>query len=273
MRYFPYGYWNNKGNCREAALKCNSRLEFSNRFSGAYNKSRSNEWIDEICSHMKPVGNLKKRMIYCAIFPDNHVYVGLTYNYEKRINDHLNNIKYSAVKTHMIETSLIPKFLKLTDYIPVDDATIEEFEYVNFLSKFFVVLNKAKTGGLGGNKIKWTSDECEKYALKCKDKMDFRKKYPNVVMASMRNGSYDYITKEYKSNRLFVYFMFKDENLQKIYTSINDATKDGFSISNIKLCARGKIEKYKNFTWFRISKCEYDVNNTYNIKMFKKMII
>jgi predicted GIY-YIG superfamily endonuclease len=271
MRYFPYGFWKIKENCQKAALKCNGRTELSKKYSGAYNVACENGWMNEICSHMKPIGNSKKRMIYCAIFPDNHVYVGLTYNYEKRINDHLNSKKYSAIKTHILKTNLTPKFLRLTNYIPVDNAINEESEYVNFLSKFFVILNKTKTGGLGGNTYKWSHEKCEKIALKCKDKMDFRKKHPNVVMSAMRNGWYDNITSGYTTDRLFVYFIFNDDSLSKTYLHISDALKDGFTSSNIKLCVRGKIEKYKGFSWFRIPKNEYDKNKNYNnIKIFKK---
>ena len=79
-----------KEKCLEEALKYNSRTDFFNSNGSAYNRSIRNGWLDEICSHMMVIGNLKKRAIYCFEFEDNHVYVGLTYNINKRRNEHLN---------------------------------------------------------------------------------------------------------------------------------------------------------------------------------------
>jgi predicted GIY-YIG superfamily endonuclease len=49
----PYGYWDSKEHCLEAALTCSSRLEFSKKFSKAYNTSREQGWIDEVCAGME----------------------------------------------------------------------------------------------------------------------------------------------------------------------------------------------------------------------------
>ena len=38
--------------CKEYALKCNNRVEFSKRYSGGYNSASRNLWLDDICSHM-----------------------------------------------------------------------------------------------------------------------------------------------------------------------------------------------------------------------------
>ena len=42
-----------KEKCHEEALKYRSRIEFMKRSNNAYDASRRNGWLDEICSHMK----------------------------------------------------------------------------------------------------------------------------------------------------------------------------------------------------------------------------
>lgn len=39
------GYWT-KEKCREAALKCNTRMEFRKKYISAYNSARKNNWLD-----------------------------------------------------------------------------------------------------------------------------------------------------------------------------------------------------------------------------------
>ena len=47
------GYWT-KEKCHEHALKHNSRSEFQLKDSGAYQAANKNQWLNEVCSHMKP---------------------------------------------------------------------------------------------------------------------------------------------------------------------------------------------------------------------------
>lgn len=49
----PAGYWT-KERCAEEALKYNTRGEFQ-KYSLAYQPSRTNDWLDDICSHMKEI--------------------------------------------------------------------------------------------------------------------------------------------------------------------------------------------------------------------------
>ena len=85
-------------------------------------------WLDELCKDMNQNGNRKKRCIYIATFPDNHAYVGLTYNTKKRWRDHLRD-EESSVLLHIKETGLKPTFTKLTDFMPAEEAKIKEGVY------------------------------------------------------------------------------------------------------------------------------------------------
>ena len=107
----PNGYWT-KEKCAEEALKYGSRGIFYKKSGSAYTISRNNKWLDEICSHMIIIGNRMKRCIYAIEFVDNYVYIGLSYNAEKRFNTHLMDDD-SSVLIHYKETGIKPILKKL----------------------------------------------------------------------------------------------------------------------------------------------------------------
>jgi predicted GIY-YIG superfamily endonuclease len=180
-------FWIYKENCKKEALKYDTLSVFAKMAPGAYKVSSKNGWLDEITSHMSYLGNKFMRLIYVYEFSDNSVYIGLTYNLEKRNYQH-NSDKNSKVFIHMNYSGLTPKLIKLTDYIEVGKA--QKMEY-HFLRKYknngFNILNKAKTGGIGGSNIKWTKERCMEEALKYNTYKEFSK---------YCNGAYNKCLKE-----------------------------------------------------------------------------
>src|ERR1035437_2382181 len=75
-------FWN-KEECKKVALEYTNRTDFFNNESGAHHYACKNNFIDEICSHMKYVGNLMIRLVYVYEFSDNSVYVGLTHDIDR----------------------------------------------------------------------------------------------------------------------------------------------------------------------------------------------
>lgn len=47
----PSGYWT-KDKCIDMALNCSSRKEFAEKYNSAYERSRFNGWLDDVCSHI-----------------------------------------------------------------------------------------------------------------------------------------------------------------------------------------------------------------------------
>jgi len=186
----PKGHWDIKENCRKEALKYKTRTEFQKGSISAYNSSRRNGWLGEICKDMEVVGNLKMRGIYVFEFEDKSAYVGLTGNFKKRYNKHMNSIKSSVYK-HIEETNLTPKFIQLTDYMDEELASKEETMWENkYISNGWNILNIRKTGGLGGFP-KWDYDSCRKEALKYKTRTEFRRGSSGAYCSSLRNGWLD----------------------------------------------------------------------------------
>ena len=187
----PNGYWNIKENCLQESLKYKTRIEFQKGSGGAYASSRIDGWLDEICGHMEVVGNLKMRGIYVFEFEDNYVYVGLTYNFKRRYYEHINNID-GVVYKHIEETNLTPKFIQLTDYMDEELASKEETVWENkYISEGWNMLNKKKTGGLGGVILKWDYDSCKKESLKYKTRGEFCKGSGSAYASSRKNGWLD----------------------------------------------------------------------------------
>ncbi len=187
------GYWT-KERCLEEALKHKSRTEFSKNSKGAYGAAFKNGWLNECYAHMELIGNRFKRLIYAVIFQDNHIYVGLTYNTKIRFNFHLNNKKSSVCK-HIIKTGLKPEFKKLTDFLDANIASVQEgiFEK-QYIERGYVILNKVKTGALGGDVLKWTKNKCITEIKKYKSLSEFILNNDSAYRSVVRNGWIDILS-------------------------------------------------------------------------------
>ncbi|MFW6219427.1 MAG: GIY-YIG nuclease family protein [bacterium] len=169
----PSGYWT-YDRCKEAAFECETKSEFMNRFSGAYSKVKKMGWWDELSEHMTPLGDRFNRLVYYYEFSDNSIYVGITYDPDRRHRYHLNDER-SKVYQHIIETNKLPIKKHLTeDFVPVKEAQkLENFWVKKFKENGCNILNVAKTGGLGGNELKWTKEKCAEEALKYNTRKEF----------------------------------------------------------------------------------------------------
>jgi hypothetical protein len=180
----PSSFWT-KERCQEEALKYKTRTDFKNKSYQAYKYSRINCWFDDICSHMPIIGNMYKRCIYSFEFEDNYVYIGLTYNIDKRSEGHYTNLS-SQVNKHIKNTNLLPKLTKLSDYIDVELAKIKEGEYVKlYKDNGWNILNIQKTGNTGGIR-KITEDKCREVVEKYTSLSIFRKEQPNIYKNIIR---------------------------------------------------------------------------------------
>lgn len=185
--YKPDGYWN-YNNIKEEALKFDDRSSFKKN-SKAYVAALKAGYLDDVCSHMIMKGNIYKRYVYKAYFDDNSVYIGLTYNLNKRICEHLTKPNSSVYK-HMISIDSKPKFelienvlLSKENVAKRECEVIKEYEDLGFN-----ILNKKKGGGLGGSIITWTFDRVKEEALKFSNRSDFQKGSNGAYSSANRNG-------------------------------------------------------------------------------------
>ena len=168
--YKSHNFWT-KEECQKEALKYSTKKDCRKNNSWMYIIALKNNWIEDICSHMKVLGNLKKRCIYVYEFSDKYAYIGLTCNVDERHNEHL---KKGSVCNH-IKINSIYTLKKLTDYIDVDEAKRLEGEFVKkYKLNGWKILNKIKTGGTGGKELKWNKEKCYEESLKYLTTRDFK---------------------------------------------------------------------------------------------------
>ncbi len=200
---------------RAEALKHKTKGEFSK--TNAWSAAKRMGILADVTMHMEPQGSRFKRIIYAYEFPDNHVYIGLTFNMQKRNNDHMNKER-SSVFQHMKKTGLKPTLKTLTEFLDKDEAAqVEGNMYKDYENKGWVLLNKVKTGGLGGNVLKWTKEAIELEALKYDNIGDFYKNATPAIQAakSISREFFNEITKNMsRGNITWTEEMLKDEALK-----------------------------------------------------------
>jgi hypothetical protein len=225
----PNYYWTFE-KCKEDALKYTTKKEFAEKSPSSYVKSNRNGWMNDISSHMILYGNKYKRCIYCYEFiEDNRVYIGLTYNINERESNRKRD-KNDKVTKHINETGYVPVRKQLTDYIDVEEASKLEGEYLEkYKNDNWIILNTAKTGGIGGSTLYWTKEKCINSAKDCKTRNEFRIKYRGAYSSSVKNGWI-----------IDIYHIIKQERINVKYT------KD-MCIEKSKYCQTRKDfkEKYK----------------------------
>lgn len=179
--------------CMEDAKKYKTRSEWKRNSMNCYSASRRNGWYDQCVEHMVSLGNRKKRMVYCYIFPDKNVYVGLTGNENKRKTDHLvgdsGEKLISPVLKHINETNLIPQYIKISDYILETEARkIEILTIEQYKDNGYNLLNKVKGGSLGGNYRIWNEEKCIEVAKQYKTRTDWKRNSKGSHEFARTNG-------------------------------------------------------------------------------------
>lgn len=171
----PHGYWT-KELCHQIALGYKSRKDFESGRKDAYAAAIRNGWLDDICNHMKPIGNKFKRKIYVFTFSNGYAYVGLAQNPQSRYNQHMTEKYKSPVLKHIKKTGATFEFKILTDWIHKDFAGKVEDDYINqYAAEGWIMLNKQKGGNLGGMTKLYTDEIIRKEIDKYEYYDDFRK--------------------------------------------------------------------------------------------------
>ncbi|UOL51350.1 hypothetical protein [Vibrio phage XZ1] len=196
----PSGYWTIQ-RIKEDALNYKSRSEWQKKSRGAYSAALSKRILDECCSHMNaPMKTALKRCIY-RIYAGNEIYIGLSYNAEIRFRDH--KTKTSQI-IGLIERYGIDNvtFEKITDYIDQELAQVAEKEYIEYYrNNGWIILNRAKAGGLGGSTLKWSLKKLKKDALKYKSRSEWRLNSIGAYSAAHKRGLLDECCAHMESTR------------------------------------------------------------------------
>jgi hypothetical protein len=158
--------------CKEESLKYITWSQMRKENECLQDAIRRNGWRDDLCGHMvESYGNEFKRCIYACFFPDNSVYVGLTFSVIDR--ERRRRAKGDTVTKYAEETGQPYELKQMTDYVDVVDAKRLEGVYVEkFKNEGYIILNKAKTGGLGAMSKEWTIEKCREEVKKYKSRTE-----------------------------------------------------------------------------------------------------
>ena len=203
------------------AQKYKSRVDWIRNSRSAYNAARKKNILDKACSHMVALGNLKKRCLYIiGVKNTKIIYVGLTYNFQKRLSTHFlrsNKIK-EIIKKYGKENIFAEK---ITDYLNVDIiSNLEKIKIKEYKEKGYKVLNTSKGGGTGGNILYWTEDKILKEAEKFSTVKEWLSKSPKSYDAARTHKLLPQSTKHMQ--RLTKSGMWKDYTKNQI---LSDALK------------------------------------------------
>jgi hypothetical protein len=217
------------------ALKYKTRNEFNEKNGVAYRQAlnKGKDFYESIVQHMGDIGDIKKRMIYAFLFPNNIIYVGLTYKLEIREKQHLqidDTTKKSPVKNYIKETGIQPQLIKLTDYIPYDEAQKKEDEFIKkFTNEGYTLLNTQKAGSLGAGINKWTKNKLKQLALTYTDYTKFTKEQRSAYTTAKNMGILDDITSHMvKSGRI----KWTEDMVKQIALAYNDLNSFYYGNSN-----------------------------------------
>jgi hypothetical protein len=179
--------------CKETALKYNDRQVLNDNEGSCYRIITANGW-NELLSHIEYKTTLFQRYIYAFEFPDNHVYVGLTYNLNKRKSDHLtSNKSISPVRKHMTDTGLDFTFKNVFgEPFPKEIAGEMESKALNdYINSGWIPLNRTKTGSLGGSQVIWTYDKIKSELVGIETLSEAKKKLPTWVFSTIKKFGWD----------------------------------------------------------------------------------
>lgn len=237
-------YWNNKENCFNEAKKYRTKNELYKTNLYCYNSLKRNKWMDEVTElffnkERQFVGfNQNIHIIYIYLFESfKTCYIGRTLRLNERHNQHKfgcyshGKIYYDNVYKFCQENNIEMEFpIILEDKLNAEESQIREEYWVNYYKKLgYNILNKGALGkdkgSLGGGVIKWTYESCKEAASKCKNREEFKKKYPGANRVSRMN------------NWIEEFFPFLSKKPNGYWNDFNNCLNEAKGCKNIKALA------------------------------------
>jgi hypothetical protein len=176
--------------CQTEADKYTTKRDFKKNSPKAYSSAFTHGWLPDITKHMIVLGDKFKRMVYVFEFPDNHAYVGLTQDKQRRNYSHLDTVKItSPIARHIVETGLQPEYKELSVYIDAKQAQeLEDCTIQKYRQDGWIMLNKQKGGNLGACRTTFTKELVQQIANKYTTRLDFKTQDAAAYRAAQKYG-------------------------------------------------------------------------------------
>ncbi|WP_054823552.1 GIY-YIG nuclease family protein [Vibrio owensii] len=185
--YYPSGYWTIE-RCIEVAKESETRSKFWATSAGRV--VVRNGWHDYVATYLPKVERSSLlRCIYAITNDELRVaYVGLTYDFEKRMATHkTGRYKPTALLTEHFST----KFTQLTDYIPESDAQELERMYGEEYKQTYSMISRDVNYGQLGSSHRVTNTSIKSAALQCQTRTEFVERFPSEYNAARNRKMLD----------------------------------------------------------------------------------
>jgi len=187
----PPKVWS-KAKVLKEAKKHNTKRDWAEASRNSYNAAKYHGWFEEATAHMRALGSRHLRCIYKIEVKDTKLlYIGLTYNVERRFKEHLRSKRFSRLAYEYGLESI--QITQLTDYVDRELSVELEKKYIReAIANGFELLNKNSGGVLGGSEeIIWTREAIIEDAKKFSTKSEWAEKSSGAFDAARRSGVYE----------------------------------------------------------------------------------
>jgi len=165
------------------------RGDFLKKSPKAFAIAKKRKILDIVCAHMIPNAGLERRALYAYEYSDRSVYVGLTYNYEKRHAQHKTNSFLVDKRSKCSEN-----YVRFDVWYPMQIAGSKEKDLIEiYRNSGWTILNKNRAGGLGAKVNLWTNERLAEEAGKYKYRNDFRLGSASAYTVAHKRGIIDQI--------------------------------------------------------------------------------
>lgn len=148
--------------CKEIITKYKTIKDFYTYNKNVYQVCVKNKWLNELTSKLRRETSLKERCLYAIYFPNKVVYIGLTFNFEKRMYEHLfvKGTVYDYInlyKVHPINKKVLLEHLDEEQAQSLEKRMIKYFIWLGYN-----ILNKCDGGSLGQVTSRINKYDCKK---------------------------------------------------------------------------------------------------------------
>lgn len=185
----PNGHWKDFKNVvkeiksRKITSFTEARNVLPGGFSSAASKLNYRTKLQELFK-WEITGSRYRRGIYSIEFPDNSVYIGLTYSFNRRFHDHYENKssnKYVEAKKYQFDSTWVE--WEGFSNSQIEAQEMEQLIFTYYLKKEWTILNLTKTGALGSSIKVWTDTKIISELSKIADRSssNLKKVYPSLL--------------------------------------------------------------------------------------------
>ena len=189
--------WTYENTCEESK-KYKSRQEFCDNCVGGYTRALNRGWLDDfvwlepkLIKEARSAGNCYWVYGYFD-FVNKVCYIGLSRDKARhwRHTQKDSKGKYDSVMSYFSEKyGFLPQPTIIENELTVESAREKEAYYVTFFKeKGYKLLNRMKTGSLGGAIVKWDRTACFEEAKKYKKYKEFYMFSKSAYGAARKNG-------------------------------------------------------------------------------------